>query len=114
MFCNKTDYKFIKRVHKRALRLIHFNFSMPYDNLLLLENTNNIHTKHLYFLMIETFKSVNKLNPEIMWDSIETRNVPYSLRSGSTLKLTSNNTTNFGLNSISFRSSLVEFNTRRY
>ena len=76
MFCNKTDYKCIKRVQKRALRLIHSNFSLSYDNLLLLENTNSIHSKHLYFLMIETFKSVKKLNPEIMWDTIETKNIP--------------------------------------
>ena len=107
MFCNKTDYKCIKRVHKRALRLTHFNFSLQYDDLLLLENTRSIHTKHLYFLMIETYKSVNKLNPEIMWDTIENKNVRYSLRSGSTLKLPSNNTTHFGLNSLKFRASLL-------
>ena len=39
MFCRKKDMKLINRVHKRALRVIHGNFLLNLDELLLLENS---------------------------------------------------------------------------
>ena len=37
--------------------------------------------------MIEVFKSLNKLNPELMWEIFKFRETPYSLRYGKPLTL---------------------------
>ena len=103
MFCKKTDYIKIHRVQKRALRTIHQNFSLTFEELLLLENSISIHTKHLHLLMIETYKSINKLNPVLMWENFEIKNLPYCLRNHSILKLPRARTVTYGTNSILFK-----------
>ena len=107
MFCNKTKYGRIQKVHKRALRLLYFDFSSSYTELLLKEDTITIHNKHLLILMTETYKSINRLNPEIMWNVFETVNIPYNLRNGLILKLPSSKTSTFGLYSLTFRAALL-------
>ena len=107
MFCKKKEYSLIEKVHKRSLRLLHLDFSLSYSELLSLENTKSIHHKHLVFLLVETYKSINKLNPEIMWDSFKIKEVTYSLRNSSLLKLPNTNTSIFGLNSLMFRASIL-------
>ena len=108
MFCKKEDYNLIKRVHKRSLRLLHLNFSLSsYEDLLALENTKSIHQKHLHFLLKETYKSINKLNPEIMWDGFITKDISYSLRDSSKLMIPQANTFSFDVNSLNFRISIL-------
>ena len=78
-----------------------------YEDLLALENTKSIHQKHLHFLLKETYKSINKLNPEIMWDSFITKDISYSLRDSSKLIIPQANTFTFGVNSLNFRVSIL-------
>ena len=54
----------VNRVHKRALRTVYDDHSISLEALLDLENTVNIHTKHLQMSMTETFKTLRQENPQ--------------------------------------------------
>ena len=47
------EMSLINRIHKRALRTIYNNSNLELDELLLMDNSCNIHTKHLRTLMVE-------------------------------------------------------------
>ena len=66
MFCNKTVYAEITKVHKRALRSVLCDFSNSYEVMLENSNSKSVHKIHLMFLLCEVFKSVNCLNPDFM------------------------------------------------
>ena len=80
---------------------------MTFEELLEMSNGLTIHSLHLQKLMIEIFKCVNKLNPEFMWSLFEKKNSIYNLRQISLLKIPSVNNKTIGLNSLSFRGSIL-------
>ena len=107
MFCQKKDIILINNLHKRALRTIHNNFVLDFDDLLLLDNSSSIHVKHLRILMIEIYKSLNKINPEVMWDIFKVKHASYNFRSKMLTKLPSARSTTYGTNSLVFKGSLI-------
>ena len=107
MFCRKSSDSIIKKTHRRALSALLFRFDLDLPELLELHGSQTVHTKHLQILMTEVFKSLNKLNPEFMWDCFEFKNTPYNLRSVKTVILPPSKTKSFGINSIRFRGSLL-------
>ena len=68
MFGCKTNNGLINQIHKRALRVVYRDFGSSYQVLLDKDKTVSIHVQNLRTLMIEVFKSLNHLNPAIMWD----------------------------------------------
>ena len=107
MFCKKSDMARINKIHKRALRTIYNNFDLSLEELLVLDNGCTIHQKHLQFLMIEVFKSINHMNPELLWDLFCPKQRPYNLRSQMLVTLPSAKSTKYGTNSLIFRGSLL-------
>ena len=97
----------VNRVHKRALRTIHENFVLTFDKLLQLDNSCTIHTKHLRTLMTVIYKSLNKANPQIMWDIFLNKKTNYNLRNKLLTTLPKARTTTFGTNSLVFKGSLI-------
>ena len=77
----------INSTHQRALRAIYLDFHTPSSELFGVYNETSVHTKNLRLLLVETFKSVRKLNPEFMWDSFKPAPVRYELRCGDILRL---------------------------
>ena len=57
--------------------------------------------------MVEIYKSMNHLNPEYMWDFFVKKDVPYNLRTKELCKLPSVSSQRYGINSLSFRGSLL-------
>lgn len=106
MFCNKQAHNIINSTHFWALRAKENNFTDSFEQLLVKTNSANIHTRNLRLLMFEVFKSLNKLNPEIMWDTFVQKTTAYRLRSGSSLHIPRVSTVS-GLNSFDFRASLA-------
>ena len=47
--------------------------------------------------MIEVFKTVNKINPEIMRDIFEQKSTTYTLRCGNVLLIPETKTKNYGM-----------------
>ena len=49
MFCRKTLYSKIEKIHRKTLKVIYESHD-TYDNLLLQSNTVSVHKRHLKFL----------------------------------------------------------------
>ena len=59
-------------------------------------------------LLTEFFKSLNHLNPEIMWTIFKGKSSKFNLRSGSNLILPRTNTQKYGINSLRFRATILD------
>ena len=85
MFCSKTANHLINTSHKRALRVILDDFSIPFEEALDLTGSKYLHSRNLELLMFEVFKSLNSLNPTFMAEIFVNKVTPYSFRNGGVL-----------------------------
>ena len=107
LFCSKAANNEINRTHKRALRTLYRDYESTFEELLDRGDTKTTHKKNLQNLMVEIYKSMNHLNPEYMWDFFVKKDVPYNLRTKELCKLPSVSSQRYGINSLSFRGSLL-------
>ena len=107
MFCSKSNYNLLNKIYHRALCAVYFRYDLGLEELLHINGSYSIHTKHLQILMVEVFKSLHKLNPPFMWNFFQIKDLQYSLRSQTLLKLPNPKTRSYGLNSMIFRASLL-------
>ena len=106
MFCSKRAGNLINATHHKALCVRYNNFSDTFDQLLSNSNSTTIHTKNLQLLIGEVFKSLNRLSPEITWDTFEIKESNYNLRQGSSLVIPKARTTR-AINSFDFRAAIA-------
>ena len=104
MFCTKHSIGRITSTHERCLRLIQQNYTSDFE--VLLENSKEkpVHQKCIELLMIEVYKYLNSLSPDIMSGIFKLRENAYNLRNfhifeSQNLRIT------FGLDSIAYRAS---------
>ena len=109
MFCKKTIYFKMQKMHHKTLRII-YQSDKSYKNLLNLDNRVSLHQRHLRFLVTESFRSVSKTNPKFMWSYFTSKNRSYSLRKGPSLLLPSAKSTVYGTNSVHFKGMLIWHN----
>ena len=76
MFCGKIANSNINRVQKRALRAVYNESMLNLDQLLKMDNSLKTHSRNLQTLLTEIYKSINRLNPEIMWDIFSQKSLP--------------------------------------
>ena len=107
MFFNKGANKQIERTHGRALQILYKDYESSFEALLTRIGTNTIHVNNLQKLIIEIFKSMNGLNPPLVWEFHERKHVTYNLRIQNLCQLPPIKTMNFGLDSISFKGSFL-------
>ena len=107
LFCNKGANKEIDRTHKRALRILYEDYESSFETLLARSGSNSMHIKNLQKLMTEIYKSMNHLNPSIVWEFHEKKPIMYNLRIQNLCKLPRIKTLGFGLDSLSFRGSFL-------
>ena len=107
MFCSKKAFKLLNKTHHKALNARFGNYQTSLEDLLDFSESINIHTQHLRALALEIYKTVNRLNPEIMWDAFKVK-APnkYELRRGSTLNVPKARTTR-AINSFDFRAAMA-------
>ena len=103
----RVEINEINRTHKRALRTLYRDYESTFEELLDRGDTKTTHKKNLQNLMVEIYKSMNHLNPEYMWDFFVKKDVPYNLRTKELCKLPSVSSQRYGINSLSFRGSLL-------
>ena len=106
MFCNKTTYEEITKVHKR-LRVLLCDFQSNYEFLLQSTECKTVHETHLRFLLCEVFKSEKKLNPEFMQQVYVSKKIKYNLRNKVLISIPKANSQRFGTQSFLFRGSLL-------
>lgn len=107
MYGCKTNNVLINKIHSRALRAVYCDFSSSFDSLLEKDASVSIHVKNLRFLLSDIFKITNRESPSFLWDMFDIKPSPYTLRSGVRLCLPPTRTQTFGLNSLTFRGSLL-------
>ena len=107
LFCSKTANKEINRTNKRALRVLYGDYDSSFDQLLARAGSITVHQKNLQSLMVEIYKTMNHLNPSYIWEFFVKKDIPYNLRTKELCKLPSAQSHRYGLNSLSFRGSLL-------
>ena len=87
------------------MRLIQQNYTSDFE--VLLENSNErpVHQKWIELLIIEAYKYMNGLSPDIMSDIFKLRENTYNLRNFHIFESQNHRTKKFGSNSIAYRAS---------
>ena len=80
MFCTKRSLRRTNNIHKRRLRLIQQNCRSEFERLLENANEKSVHQKCIEFLLIEVYKYLNGLSPDIMNNIFKLRQNTYNLR----------------------------------
>ena len=74
MFCKKTIYVKMHRIHHKTLEVI-YQPDTSFEDLLEFSNSVSIHQRHLRFLLTEIYKNTVNANPEFVWSFTEDREV---------------------------------------
>ena len=107
MFCSKSLCSEIDRVHKCGLRAVFSDFISDYETLLQVSGCKRIHEIHLYYLLVEEYKSQHNLSPSFMETIFQPKSLNYSLRDQNLLLIPPAKTQLFGTQSFQFRGSLL-------
>ena len=105
MFCTKRSISRINSIHERCLRLIQQNYNSDFK--VLLENSNEkpVHQKCIELLMIEVYKYLNGLCPEIMSGIFKLRENTNNLRNFHIFESQNSRTKKFGRDNIVYTAS---------
>ena len=107
MFCNKTSNNQINKINKHTLRLVHEVEDANFEDLLLKDNSWNVHENNKHALLIEIYKSINTLSPPIIKYFFDLKNTRYDLPSKQLLKLPETSTSRYGAQALCFKGSLI-------
>ena len=105
MFCTTRFLGRINNIHERCLRLIQQNYRSEFERLLENANEKSVHQKCIGFLLIEVYKYLNGLSPDIMNTIFKLRQNTYDLKNFHTFESQNPRRKRFGLDSIAYRAS---------
>ena len=103
MFCNRTSMNKINKIQERCLRLTLNDYTTNFNELLVFTNEISTHQRCINFLMIEVYKFLNGLSPDIMNEVFSLQRFAYNLRSYNVFQCDIPRSNRYGLNSISYR-----------
>ena len=83
MFHTRKLNERINNIHKKSLRIVYKDYNSSFQQLLIHDNSLNIHHRNLQELVTEFFEVKNGLSPELMNDAFRFIKKPYSLRTTS-------------------------------
>ena len=86
MYHGKTSNNRIDHVQKRALRILHNDFNMPFEVLLSRTDERKVHVKNLQKLMLQIYKCLSEKTPSFMWKFFGKRDIKYELRTKNLLQ----------------------------
>ena len=97
MFHSRKLNERINHIHEMVLRIVYKDFNLSFQELLIENNSLNIHHRNLHKLVTEIFKVENGLSPELMNDVFDFIEKPYSLRTTSPFRSRKIRTTKYGI-----------------
>ena len=100
MYHGKTSSNRVDRVLKRALRILHNDFSLPFEALLTKTDERKVHIKNLQKLMLQMYKCLSDKNLSFIWKFFEKSDVKYELRTKNLLQTPNLKTNTPGANSL--------------
>ena len=107
MFCGKAANNRIKKLHKRALRVLHSNYTATFEDLLEKSKEVTVHCSNLQKLMIEIYECTNYIGPAVLTEFFTTKEISYDLRIKNLLQIPKVKTSSYGQSSLSFRVSIL-------
>ena len=101
-FCGAEYTSKMERIQFRALKFVYNEFNTSYTELLARANlpTLQLHCKRE--ILVEVFKSVNKMSPSFISDLFKVKDITYNLRSNRNVCLNHCRTKIYGLDSLSY------------
>ena len=93
----------IEKVNKRALRVVFNDYRSSYPELLMKAKQNCIYVQNLHVILIECFKYINDINPNILINVFNFRNHDHDTRGIQMLQLPQANTITHGINSFRYQ-----------
>ena len=107
MFCSKPAHQLLCKTQHKALKARLNDFTLSFEESILKTKSVPIHLKNLQLLACEVYKTLNCLNAEIMWDTLDLKRPnKYKLKRGRNLEIPKGNTVR-AMNSFDFRASLL-------
>ena len=107
MFCGKTANSRINQLQKRALRVLHNDYTATFEDLLEKSEDVTIHYSNLQKLMIEIYEYTNYIGPAVLTEFFTTKEISYDLRLKNLLQIPKVKTSSYGQGSLSFRGSTL-------
>ena len=102
MFHNRKLNERINQIRESARKIVYKDFKSSFQELLIEDNSLNIHHRNLQKLVTEIFKVKNGLSHELMNDVFEFIEKPCSLRTTSHFKSRKIRTTKYGIETPSY------------
>ena len=97
IYCSKTANNLINKIHKHSLRVIYEREDANFEDLLIKDSSQTIHENNIHTLLIEIYKSLNRISPSIMQEFFDLKVTPYSIRSNNLLRLPKTDTSQYGM-----------------
>ena len=102
MLHSKTLNNKINRLYERALRIVHFDWTSSFCELLEKDELFSVHHKNIQSLAIEIYQFINNLSPFIMNNIFKVNpTVPYDLRKRNVLQTRNLSSVRYGTEMIS-------------
>ena len=92
-------------IHKKCLRPITNDYDSNFSELLELSHELSVHKTYINYLMIEVYKYLHRLSPELMTDIFTLRKNPYNIRNIRLFGSENPWSVRFGVDGIAFRAS---------
>ena len=100
MFHSRKLNNRINNIHERALRIVYRDYESTFQQLLKQNKSVSIHQRNLQILATEIFKTKNGLNPVIMEDVFNFKNLAYNFRNAETLNRSNVSSVKYGTETI--------------
>ena len=100
MFHSRKLNNRINNIHERALRIVHKDYKSTFKQLLKQNKSVSIHQRNLQILATKIFKTKNDLNPVIMEDVFNFKNLACNFRNAETLSRSNVSSVKYGTETI--------------
>ena len=100
-FCGQVNNNKLEKLQERSLRIIHNDYEASFETLLKCSKQESLLTTRLKIMILEVFKTVNRLNPSCLHDLFTKNEVVYDLRTQK-LEQPKRRTTTYGLRTFSY------------
>ena len=83
-FCGKGATHKIEKIHERAQRFVHNDYTSEYTDILKKSNTTTLYVKRVRIIAQEVYKALNDLSPKYTQELVRYRHSKYPTRQSST------------------------------
>ena len=106
-FSRAKQLQKIEKIQERVLRFLHEDYVSDYLKLLKASISVSLKVRHMRYLCVEIYKTLNDLNPGYMKDIFKVQQSAYSTRRPYNIKVPRANQTTFGTRSIWYKGAKI-------